>query len=202
MEKNPSADLLRRVALTPGETQTAFRERLEAISQIKTPLKMEEAQEALQQLYKEVSAFTLPFGETVEKIMRIQGLTKKWGNKEILDISSAVKLTKLSRGVFQTNMWKADCVVDMSLVISMAIGFKLSPVLTDRLLQSAGLAFRLDNPEHLAYMFLLEYCRDLNVVECNKILDSLGIRKTRQLGSHARGEDGVYEGYRKSDDIE
>lgn len=92
-------------------------------------------------------------------------------------------------------MWKTNCVVDMSLVVSMAIGFKLGPVLTDRLLQSAGLAFRLDNPEHIAYMFLLEYCRDLDVEKCNKILDSLGIGRSRQLGSHHRGKDGHYEGY-------
>lgn len=137
----------------------------------------------------------MPFGDTVFEIMKIKGLTKKYKGKEIPNYSKAVELTKLSRGVFQTNMWKTDCVVDMALVVSMAIGFKLDPLLTERLLQSAGLAFRLDNPEHLAYMFLLEYCQDLGVEECNKILDRLGIRKTRQLGSHSRGKGGHFDGY-------
>lgn len=35
----------------------------------------------------------------------------------------------------------------------------------------------------------------ISVQECNSILDALGVRKTRQLGSHSRGHDGHYEGY-------
>lgn len=195
MEKEFSADLLRSCALTHKEQESNFKRRLEAISKAQAPLKRNEAKEALEELYKEASALTLPFGKTVEDIMKAKGLTKTWGNKVILDVPKAVELTGLSKGVFQTNMWKDDCVVDMSLVVSLAIGFKLTPVLTERLLQSAGLAFRLDNPEHIAYMFLLEYCQDLSVQECNNILDALGGRKTRQLGSHSRGQDGQYEGY-------
>lgn len=195
MEKEFSADLLRSCALTHKEQKSNFKRRLEAISKAQAPLKRNEAKEALEELYKEASALTLPFGKTVEDIMKAKGLTKTWGNKVILDVPKAVELTGLSKGVFQTNMWKDDCVVDMSLVVSLAIGFKLTPVLTERLLQSAGLAFRLDNPEHIAYMFLLEYCQDLSVQECNNILDALGVRKTRQLGSHSRGQDGQYEGY-------
>lgn len=194
-EKELTADLLRSFALTHKEQESNFKRRLEAISNAQAPLKRSEAKRALEQLYKEASALTLPFGKTVESIMKAKGLTKMWRGKEILDVPKAVELTGLSKGVFQTNMWKDDCVVDMSLVVSLAIGFKLTPVLTDRLLQSAGLAFRLDNPEHIAYMFLLEYCQDLSVQECNSILDALGVRKTRQLGSHSRGHDGHYEGY-------
>ena len=136
---------------------------------------------------------------TVEDILREKGFTKKWGGEEIIDVPKVAKLTGLSPGIFRTNMWKSDCVVDMALVISMAIGLKLSPIMTNRLLQSAGLAFRLDNPEHIAYIFLLEYCRNMSIPECNKILDGLGIRKTRQLGSHQRGKNGEYEGYKKDD---
>lgn len=200
MEKVSSADLLRSFALTHEKQENNFKKRLETISKVKSPLEREDAQKALEQLYKEASALTLPFGKTVEEIMNIKGLTKTWRGKKILDIPKAVELTGLSKGIFHTNMWKEDCVVDMSLVISLAIGFKLTPVLTERLLQSAGLAFRLDNPEHLAYMFLLEYCQDLSIQECNKILDALGIRKTRQLGSHSRGKDGYYEGYNINDE--
>lgn len=194
-EKELTADFLRSFALTHKEQESNFKRRLEAISKAQAPLKRNEAKKALKELYEEASALTLPFGKTVEDIMKAKGLTKMWRGKEILDVPKAVELTGLSKGVFQTNMWKDDCVVDMSLVVSLAIGFKLSPVLTDRLLQSAGLAFRLDNPEHIAYMFLLEYCQDLSVQECNSILDALGVRKTRQLGSHSRGQDGHFEGY-------
>ena len=67
----------------------------------------------------------------------------------------------------------------------------------DRLLQSAGLAFRLDNPEHLAYLFLLEYCMDYSVEQCNKILEKLGIPKTKRLGSYGRGKNGESMEYKK-----
>lgn len=153
----------------------------------------------LKLVYKEAKSLAMPFGETVEDILREKGFTKKWGGEEIIDVPKVAKLTGLSPGIFRTNMWKSDCVVDMALVISMAIGLKLSPIMTNRLLQSAGLAFRLDNPEHIAYIFLLEYCRNMSIPECNKILDGLGIRKTRQLGSHQRGKNGEYEGYKKDD---
>ena len=195
MEKISSADLLRSFALTHTKQENSFKKRLETIAKVQTPLKREDAKKVLEQLYKEASALTLPFGETVAEIMKKKGLTKIWRDKEILDIPKAAELTGLSKGIFQTNMWKENCVVDMSLVVSLAIGFKLTPLLTDRRLQSAGLAFRLDNPEHLAYMFLLEYCQDLSIQDCNEILDALGVRRTRQLGSHSRGKDGYYEGY-------
>lgn len=196
MEKSTSVEMLKSSAFTK-EAQAAIKARLESTADVKIPLTKEDAVKALNEVYKEASALTLPFGETVADIMRIQGITKKRGGKIILDVPRAVKLTHLSEGIFRTNMWKNDCVVDMALVVTMAIGFKLSDFLTDRLLQSAGLAFRFDNPDHLAYMFLLEYCKDLDIDECNKILDGLGVRKTRQLGSRPRGKDGQFEGYNK-----
>ncbi|MFG6374189.1 MAG: hypothetical protein K1W04_08685 [Oscillospiraceae bacterium] len=187
------ATLLRGSASTQEEAQEVLRESLKSLSK-------EDAQAKLKLLYAEAKSLAKPFGETVEGILREKGFVKQWGGQEKIDIPKVAKLTGLNPGIFRTNMWKSDCVVDMALVISMAIGLKLSPILTDRLLMSAGLAFRLDNPEHLAYIFLLEYCRDLTIPECNKILDSLGIRKTRQLGSRHRGKDGEFEGYHKDED--
>lgn len=145
---------------------------------------------AINALYKEASAVQKPFGEIIKTIMEEKGFTKSWHGHTVLDVPRAAEVTKLSQNVFRTNMYKPNCVVDMSLIMSMCIGFKLSPVLTDRLLQSAGLAFRLDNPEHLAYLFLLEYCMDLSVTECNEILKKLGVAKTKRLGSYGRGKDG------------
>lgn len=179
-------------APTQEEAREALRKHLEAHNK-------KDAREALKQIYAEAKSLEMPFGETVEGILIEKGFIKKWGGKEIIDVPKASKLTGLNPNIFRTNMWKSDCVVDMALVISMAIGLKLSPIMTDRLLQSAGLAFRLDNPEHIAYIFLLEYCRDLTIPECNRILDGLGIRKTRQLGSRCRGKDGEFEGYNKDE---
>ena len=197
MDKTELIATLRSCASTQVDAQKTIRKKIEAVAGTKTPLSNKAAEEIIKEIYKEAKALTLPFGETVECIMRQQGITKIYRGREIIDVPRAVELTQLNPGIFRTNMYKVDCVVDMALVVTMAIGFKLTPVLTDRLLQSAGLAFRFDNPEHLAYMFLLEYCQDLSVKECNEILDSLGIRKTRQLGSHSRGKDGEFEGYRE-----
>lgn len=152
---------------------------------------------AIEALYREASVIQNPFGKTVEAIMIEKGLTKTWRGKTILDVPKATKLTGLNANVFRTNMHKSECVVDIGTVISMCIGFKLSPILTDRLLQSAGLAFRLDNPEHLAYLFLLEYCMDYSVEQCNKILEKLGISKTKRLGSYGRGKNGESMEYKK-----
>ena len=152
---------------------------------------------AIEALYREASVIQKPFGKTVEAIMIEKGLTKIWHGKTILDVPKATELTGLNANVFRTNMHRSECVVDMGTVISMCIGFKLSPILTDRLLQSAGLAFRLDNPEHLAYLLLLEYCMDYSIEPCNKILEKLGIPKTKRLGSYGREKNGESMEYKK-----
>lgn len=158
-----------------------------------------EAKEALDKIYSEATIVQKPFGETVEEIMKSQKITKKWGAiKERIDINGvpaytikdniiidkkkAEELTKLNYSVF-TRMYKPNCTIDMALIISMCIGFKLSPVLAQRLLQSAGLDFRLDNPDHIAYLFLLEHCKDYTIDECNEVLEKLGVPETRRLGS-------------------
>lgn len=197
MEKAELAAMLKKCTVTQVKARKAIKKQIETVAGTKAPLSRKEAKDTLEKIYQEAVALTLPFGETVEQIMKIQGITKMYRGKEILDVPRAVELTQLNPGIFRTNMYKKDCVVDMALVVTMAIGFRLSSVLTDRLLQSAGLAFRFDNPEHIAYIFLLEYCQDLSVKECNEILDSLGIRKSRQLGSRSRGKDGEFEGYRE-----
>lgn len=149
-------------------------------------LSQAEAQKAIDKIYAEVPAVQPPFGQMVEDIMRTQGLVKKWGKRTILDTQKAAELTALNPDIFRVNMYKPNCTIDMALVISMCIGFKLSPILTHRLLLSAGLEFRLSNPEHLAYAFLLEHCKDRSVNECNEILEYLGVPKTRQLGSYSK----------------
>lgn len=188
---------------TQEDTLKIFKEKVENIvsrgkdSSKSAKDEKEALSKAIEALYREASVIQKPFGKTVEAIMIEKGLTKTWRGKTILDVPKATELTGLNANVFRTNMHKSECVVDMGTVISMCIGFKLSPILTDRLLQSAGLAFRLDNPEHLAYLFLLEYCMDYSVEQCNKILEKLGISKTKRLGSYGRGKNGENMEYKK-----
>ena len=147
---------------------------------------IEDAQAALKKIYIELPAVQKSFGETVEDIMRQKKLTKKWGNRVILDAKRAADLTELNEYIFRRNMYKNNCVIDMGLIISLAVGFELDLISTQRLLQAAGLDFRLENPEHIAYLFLLDQCKGMSVVECNEILTSLGIPETKLLGSRER----------------
>jgi hypothetical protein len=191
------AQKIRITFLSQEEAQEALEKKLRETICKKSALTRSEAHGAILKLYEEASAIQKPFGETVAEIMRIKGITKVYRGKEILDVPKAVSLTKLNPNIFRENMYKANCTVDMALVISMSIGFQLGPTLTDRLLKAAGLAYRLDNPEHIAYIFLLEYCSDLNIEQCNKILEELGIPKTRRLGSYGRRPDGESMEYKR-----
>lgn len=150
----------------------------------------EELTQALKDLYNETRAIQRPFGETIKEILRKQGFEKQWHGKTILDLDRVSKATKLNRDIFEKSIHRPEVSIGMNIVISICIGLKLSPILTNRLLQSAGLAFRLDNAEHLAYMFLLEYCRDYDIEKCNQLLEELGVPKSRRLGSQGRSKDG------------
>lgn len=170
-----------------NKTKEELQKRIKLSEEIKNPaFSQEEAKKALDRIYAQAPDVQKPFGDTVEDIMRSLGLTKKWGGKEILDTKAASELTGLNSEIFRVNMYKPNCTIDMALIISICIGFKLSPILTQRLLLSAGMDFRLSNPEHLAYIFLLEHCNELDIEECNNILEYLGVPRTRQLGSHGR----------------
>ncbi len=93
----------------------------------KEAFNQEEAKKALDKIYVEATVVQKSFGQTVEEIMRVQGITKRWGGRQILDSSKAEELTGLNRNVFITNMYKSNCTIDMALIISICIGFKLSP---------------------------------------------------------------------------
>lgn len=182
-------------------TKEELKKRVELSEELKRlAFSQEEAEKVLQRIYAEAPEVQKPFGETVEGIMKSLGLTKKWGKREILDVNTASELTGLNPEIFRKNMYKPSCVIDMALIVSICIGFKLSPILTQKVLLSAGMDFRLSNPEHLAYIFLLEHCNELDIDECNKILEYLGVPKTRQLGSRGRlnGETLEYKRKKKS----
>lgn len=77
-KKENSVDRLRSYA----KVRSDFKKRIEADSKVEKLLTKEDAQKALMELYKEASALTLPFGKTVEEIMKKQGLTKRRGARK------------------------------------------------------------------------------------------------------------------------
>jgi len=155
----------------------------------------EEAKKVLEKMYIDADTLQPPFGEKVAGLMKKRGMTKKWGNRIILDVKKAADLTGLNDNIFKSTMFKPNCFIEMNVVIAISIGFNLGPILTGELLKSAGLDFRLKNPEHLAYIYLLEHCQDKSRYECNEILEYLGVPPTKLLKSYGRGgggEEGAY----------
>ena len=84
-------------------------------------------------------------------------------------------------------MQKADSNIELNLVISVCVGFKLDTVSTRLLLESAGLGFNMNNRVHRAYLYIIEYFKDANIETCNEILEYLGVPKSKRLGSCERG---------------
>lgn len=192
-EKVDLAETIERSVLTQ---EGAIRILEKKLNELRKPdkqsgLSKDKLKEAIKNLYSETSSVQKPLSETVDDILRAQGFEKQCHGKIILDFARASKMTKLNPDVFRKSIRNPNANIDMSIIMSICIGLRLSPILTDRLLQSAGLAFRLDNPEHLAYIFLLEYCKDFTIDQCNQLLEDLGVRKERRLGSHGRKKDGT-----------
>lgn len=131
-----------------------------------------------EEIYAVSTAVQKPFGDAVLEVMRIKGLKGAEAFSE---------KTGLNRNIYYT-MQKADCNIELNLVISICIGFELDTVSTQLLLQSAGLGFNLNNKIHRAYLYIVEYYKDATLEVCNEILECLGIPKSKQLGSYERGE--------------
>ncbi len=130
-----------------------------------------------QEIYEISQAVQKPFGEAVLAMMKIRGLE---GAKAFSEC------TGLNRNIYYT-MQKPDCNIEMQLVISICVGFKLDTVSTQLLLESAGLGFNLNNPNHRAYLYIIEYYKDTDIETCNKILEYLDIPASKRLGSYERG---------------
>lgn len=143
---------------------------------------MERTQEAkkvideFNETYKVSKAVQKPFGKAIKEVMQIKGLS----------IADAVECTGLNRNIFYT-MQKPECNIELNLVISLCVGFKLDTVSTQLLLQSAGLGFNLNNRIHRAYLYLIEYYKETDIQTCNEILEYLDVPKWKRLGSHERG---------------
>lgn len=126
--------------------------------------------------YEVSQAVQKPFGEAVLDVMRIKGLK---------GAGDFTEHTGLNRNIFYT-MQKADSNIELNLVISICIGFKLDTVSTHLLLQSAGLSFNMNNRVHRAYLYVIEYYKETDIDTCNKILEYLDIPESKRLGSSTR----------------
>lgn len=135
-----------------------------------------EVLEEFNETYKMSTIVQKPFGEAIREIIKTKGLT----------IKQASELTGLNEGIFYS-MRRPNPHIEIRLVISICIGFKLDSVSTQLLLQSAGCGFNMNNRIHRAYLYVIEYYKDSDIEYCNEILECLGIPKSKRLGSASRG---------------
>lgn len=73
-----------------------------------------------------------------------------------------------------------------STLMSIAVGYNLDIQLTEALLESLGLSFDMHNRRDYAYQLLLTRCRGVEIEDCNKILELLGIEEKDWLGAYAK----------------
>lgn len=139
--------------------------------------KKQEIIEDFEKAYAVSTAVQKPFGEAILEIMRIKGFKGP---------SDFMKCTGLNRNIY-TTMQKPDNNIELDLVISICVGFKLDTVSTRLLLESAGLGFNMNNRIHRAYLYIIEYFKDADIETCNEILEYLGVPKSKRLGSCERG---------------
>lgn len=146
----------------------------------------------LKKHYSTDLAVIKPFGTLVEEILLAEGITKKQHGKTVIDYKRASARTGLNENIFRVTMHKPDCTIKLPLVISLCIGLNLSSDLTNQLISAAGLSIRICNPDHRAYLFLLENRMEhgSSIVRCNEILKDAGVKPSRRLGSCGRGKDG------------
>ena len=73
-----------------------------------------------------------------------------------------------------------------STLMSICVGYEIDYPLAQRLFDSLGVGFSFQSKRDYAYIFLLTECRGKSVMECNEILEALGIEEKYRLGSYAR----------------
>lgn len=71
-------------------------------------------------------------------------------------------------------------------LISVSVGYDLDLMTTQSLLHSLGLGFNRYSKQEYAYSFLLTRCRGKDIIQCNEILENLGIEEKYRLGAMAR----------------
>lgn len=69
----------------------------------------------------------------------------------------------------------------MKTIVAFAIVYDVDISVVEQLLQLAGCGFNMTNPVDYAYHFLIRYCRNMKIVDCNNILLEMGIDKKHLL---------------------
>jgi len=130
---------------------------------------MEKAK-AISELSKEVTPLltTLPkvFSVSLVKIM-------EWAE---ITVEQLAESSKLSEKTIQRLRTKDDYNVNMKTVIAICIGMHLHPLLSNHLIESAGLSFRYVVPEHATYQFFITGYYGHTIDECNEILHAQGFK--------------------------
>lgn len=69
----------------------------------------------------------------------------------------------------------------MKTMVAFAIVYDVDVSVLEQLLQLAGCGFNMTNPVDFAYHFLVRYCRNMKIVDCNNILLEMGIDESNLL---------------------
>lgn len=69
----------------------------------------------------------------------------------------------------------------MKTMVAFAIVYDVDISVLEQLLQLAGCGFNMTNPVDYAYHFLVRYCRNMKIVDCNNILLEMGIDENNLL---------------------
>lgn len=125
---------------------------------------------AISELNKEITDLlaTLPkvFSVSLVKIM-------EWAEISVEELAES---SKLSSKTIQRLRTQADYNVNMKTVVAICIGMHLHPLLSNHLIESAGLSFRYVVPEHATYQFFITGYYGQSIDECNAILHAQGFK--------------------------
>ena len=94
-----------------------------------------------------------------------------------ISVEELAENSKLSSKTIQRMRTQADYNVGLRTVIAVCIGMHLHPVLSQHLLNAAGLSFRYNVPEQAMYHFFITAFYMHSIDECNEILVARGHKK-------------------------
>ena len=69
-----------------------------------------------------------------------------------------------------------DYNVNLKTVVAICIGMHLLHLVSQHLIDSAGLSFKYANREHMLYHHLLTVCYHMSIDECNEFLHAQGFK--------------------------
>lgn len=126
--------------------------------------------DALSEVNKEIMTLkmTLPlvFSDSLVRIM-------EWAE---VTVEQLAEDAKVSSKTIQRMRTKADYNVNMKTVIAICVGMHLHPILSQHLIESAGLVFRYVSEEQMMYHFFITAYYTHTVDECNALLQAKGFK--------------------------